>query len=235
MFAHGLGGSSAETRPLASRLAGTRVLLTFRGHGRSAALPGGWDYDALAADLLAVADATGADRACGLSLGSGALLRLLAHDPHRFTRLACVLPAALDSARPDGATERVRRLGDAVDRADVAAVTALLLAEVPAASRDRRGVAALLGRRAVQLCEQPAPRPASSDRPVPHRDALAAVVVPTLVLAQRDDPLHSADVAADVADALRADLRVLPPGGVFWTAAREAQDLLADHLTPGAR
>lgn len=233
VFAHGLGGSSAETRPLASRLTGTRVLLTFRGHGRSDALPGGWDYDGLAADLLAVADATDADRACGLSLGGGALLRVLARDSRRFRRVALVLPAALDAARPDGATERVRLLGDAVDRADVAAVTALLLAEVPAASRERRGVATLLGRRAAQLCERPAPRPASSDRPVPDRTLLAGVTAPALVLAQRGDPLHSTDVAADVAAALRADLRVLPPGGVFWTAAREAQDALAAHLTPG--
>ena len=60
VFAHGLGGSSAETRPLASRTGGTRVLLDFRGHGTSDPLVDGWDYDLLAEDLLAVADATGA-------------------------------------------------------------------------------------------------------------------------------------------------------------------------------
>ncbi len=232
VFAHGLGGSSAETRPLAARLSGTRVLLTFRGHGRSDALPGGWDYDGLAADLLAVADATGADRACGLSLGAGALLRLLAGRPDRFARVALVLPAALDAARPDGATARVRLLGDAIDRRDVAAVAALLLAEVPPVWRERRGVSALLTRRAAQLCDRPAPRPASADRPVADRRVLAAVTAPALVLAQREDPLHSTDVARDVATCLRADLRVLPPAGVFWTAARDAQDALADHLTP---
>lgn len=233
VFAHGLGGSSTETRPLAARLTGTRVLLTFRGHGRSDALDGGWSYDALADDLLAVADATGADRVCALSVGSGALLRALSRDPHRFTRLACVMPAALDAARPDGATARIRRLGDAIDRGDAAAVTALLLEEVPPGQRDRRGVATLLARRAAQLCERPAPRPAGDDRPVPDRAVLAAVTAPALVLAQRDDPLHTTAVAADVAAALRtADLLVLPPGGVFWAAARQAQDALAAHLTP---
>jgi len=60
VFAHGLGGSSAEVRPLAARAPGTRVLLSFRGHGDSDALPGGWDYDLLAADVLAVADHVGA-------------------------------------------------------------------------------------------------------------------------------------------------------------------------------
>lgn len=234
VFAHGLGGSSAETRPLASRLTGTRVLMTFRGHGRSDALDdGGWTYDALADDLLAVADAVDADRACAVSLGAGALLRALTRQPDRFSRLACVLPAALDGDRPDGATLRVRLLGDAIDRGEQDTVTALLLAEVPDAWRHRRGVAALVGRRAAALCERPAPRPAAPERPVPDRADLAAVLAPTLVLAQEADPLHAVDVARDLAAALpHATLAVLPPAGVFWTASRTAQSLLAAHLTP---
>lgn len=233
VFAHGLGGSSAETRGLAARLSGTRVLLTFRGHGRSDALDGGWSYDGLADDLLAVADATGADRVCALSLGSGALLRALTRDPHRFVRLACVLPAALDGDRTDGATLRVRQVGDAIDAGDVDAVAALLLADVPPEWRVRRGVAALLRRRAAALCERPAPRPMSAERPLTSRTALAGVPAPALVVAQQGDPLHSTEVAADLAAALPvSELLVLPPGGVFWSAARRAQDALAAHLTP---
>lgn len=234
VFAHGLGGSSAETRPLAARLRGTRVLLTFRGHGRSAALPDGWTYDRLAEDLLLVADATGADRACGLSVGSGALLRVLASDPQRFSRLAFVLPAALDAVRPAGATLRIRTLGDAIDRGDVTAVAALLLEEVPAQDRSRRGVRLLLGRRAAQLCARPAPRPAEPDeRPLPARTVLSAVRAPALVVAQCDDPLHETGVARALAAALPvADLLVLPAAGVFWTAARQVRDALGAHLTP---
>jgi len=55
VFAHGLGGSVAETRPLATRVTGTRVLLDFRGHGGSDPLDRGWDYDLLADDLLGAA------------------------------------------------------------------------------------------------------------------------------------------------------------------------------------
>ncbi len=51
LFAHGLGGGRSETRPLAGRVSGTRVLLSFRGHGGSDALDGGWDYDVLAHDV----------------------------------------------------------------------------------------------------------------------------------------------------------------------------------------
>ena len=233
VFAHGIGGSVAETRPLASRTAGTRVLLEFRGHGRSDALPGGWSYDVLADDLAAVADATGATQAVGLSLGAGALLRLLARDPQRFERLAFVRPAAVDRTRSDGATVRLERLGAAVDRRDVDAVTAFLLDEVPEAVRARRGTALLMRRRALQLVERPSPQPLHDDRPLADRSVLAQVDAPSLVVAQEDDPLHRLDVAEELAAQLpQARLHVAPAGGVFWTAARAVADALAHHLSP---
>lgn len=231
LFAHGLGGSSAETRPLAMRVAGTRVLLTFRGHGASAALPGGWDYDLLAADLLAVADHVGATSCVGLSLGAGTLLRVLRDAPDRFARLGFLLPAALDAARSDGATEQLGRLGAAIDRGDVAAVTAQLLADIPAEVRSRRGVELLMARRAESLVLRPAPLPLSADRPLADRSVLAAVRAPALVVGQERDPLHPLDLARELADALpTARLLSLPAGGVFWTAGRLTQTALADHL-----
>ena len=232
VFAHGLGGSSAETRPLASRTAGTRVLLDFRGHGASDLLEDGWDYDLLAEDLLAVADATGADQAVGLSVGSGALLRVLSRDPHRFERLAMVMPAALDEARGDGATAAIRRLGSAIDAQDADAVTELLLAELPEQVRSRRGVSLLLGRRAAALITRPAPRPRREDRPVHDRGVLSAVTAPVLVIAQEEDPLHAVGIAVELTAALPdASLVVLPPGGVFWTAGLQTARALAAHLS----
>lgn len=234
VFAHGLGGSAGETRPLASRVAGTRVLLDFRGHGASGPLDDGWDYDLLADDLAAVADATGATQAVGLSVGAGALLRLLSRDPSRFARLALVMPAALDEQRADGATLAIRRLGAAIDRKDVAAVTASLLHELPEDVRERRAVRLLLGRRAASLVERPAPRPRRPDRPVDDRAVLGLVTAPTLVVAQDEDPLHALDLAIELTAALPdAALLALPPGGVFWTAAVQAADALALHLSGG--
>lgn len=233
VFAHGLGGSSAETRPLASRVPGTRVLLDFRGHGASVALAGGWDYDLLAHDLLSVADAFDATRAVGLSVGAGALLRVLAREPARFERLAMVMPAALDRTRDDGATFAIRRLGRAIDDRDVETVTDLLLEELPTTIRERRGVRLLLARRAAQLTTRPAPRPRRPDRPLVDRAVLGDVSAPTLVVAQADDPLHSVDLAQELAAALpRATLLELPAGGVFWTATRDVTDALAHHLAP---
>jgi 3-oxoadipate enol-lactonase len=232
VFAHGLGGSAAETRPLASRTAGSRVLLDFRGHGASGPLPGGWDYDVLADDLLAVADVTGATRAVGLSVGSGALLRALTRGPARFERLAFVMPAALDQARSDSATLEIKRLGRAIDDRDTEAVTDLLLAEIPQQVRERRGVRMLVSRRAALLLTRPAPRPRIADRPLHDRSVLAAVTAPSLVVAQRDDVLHDLDTAVHLTAALpSASLLPLPPGGVFWTATRQVADALAHHLS----
>lgn len=231
LFAHGLGGSVAETRPLATRVAGTRVLMEFRGHGESDAQPQGWDYDSLADDLLAVADAVGATQAVGLSLGSGALLRALSRDPSRFARLAFVLPAAIDGTRRDGATERLHRLGAAISRGDARGAADALLEELPDDVRRRRGVDALVLRRAAQLVTRPAPSPAREDRPLPDRSLLPRLTAPALVVAQEGDDLHPADLAVELHRALpAADLLTLPPGGVFWTAGREAQLALARQL-----
>lgn len=231
VFAHGLGGSAAETRPLALRAPGTRVLLSFRGHGGSDALDDGWDYHLLAEDLLTVADHVGATGCVGLSLGCGALLRILRDAPDRFARLAFVMPASVDSARADGATLRLEALGGAIDRGDVEAVTALLLAEVPVELRSRRAVPLLLARQAKTLVQRPAPVPRTADRPLEDRSVLRRVSTPTLVIGQEADLLHPLSLAREVAELMPAGrLLALPAGGVFWTATAQAQTALAEHL-----
>ncbi len=231
VFAHGLGGSTTEARPLARRVEGTRVLLDFRGHGDSAALEDGWDYDLLATDLMAIADATGATRAVGLSLGAGALLRLVESSPDRFQKLAFVLPAAIDGTRRDGATLRLEALGEAIDRCDARAAAAVLLADLPADVRSRRGVPALVLRRATQLVSRPTPAPRYDDRPLRDRRALSRITAPALVISQGADLLHPAALAAELAALLPAGhLMALQRGGVFWTQAEQAQTALAQHL-----
>ena len=231
VYAHGLGGSSVETRPLAARTPGTRVLLTFRCHGASDGIEGGWTYDDLADDLLTVADAFGATSAVGLSLGAGVLLRALTRSPDRFARVAFVLPATLDKTRDDHATARLLRLGDALVAGDGDHVRRMLLEEVPQQVRDRGGVRILVDRRARQMLSSTPPYPRGPEAPLPDLTALAGIAAPALVVGQVDDPLHPVAVAAQLAARLpHAELVLLEPGGVFWTETRRVQDALAHHL-----
>lgn len=233
VFAHGLAGSVSETKPLAMPLSGTRVLFNFRGHGDSDALPNGWDYDLLADDLRTVADHVGATGACGLSLGAGALLRLLVQTPDRFDRLAFVMPAALDQPRTDGAIARLRELGAAIESGDRELLTEVLLNEVPEELRDQRVTRILLARRAAELARMTPPAPAKVDVPVPDLSALSRIATATLVLAQEGDRLHSTSLAEQLATALpNADLEILGVGGVFWTQADDTRRLLSQYLTP---
>lgn len=232
LFAHGLGGSASETRPLAAKVAGTRVLLDFRGHGASADLADGWSYAELAADLLAAADSVGATRAVGLSLGAGALLRLLSMHPDRFERVAFVMPAAIDDVKTGEGQSRLDRLGSAIDAGDVDTVSAILLEEVPPVWRERSAVMRLLQRRARALCLRPAPWPTvRGDVPIPDPSVLAGITVPALVVGQAGDRLHELAIARRLAGLLpHAELLALPESGVFWTETGRAQQALALHL-----
>ena len=228
---HGIGGDVDEVAPLASALPGTRVVVELRGHGRSAPLPGGWDYELYAADLRAVADAHDAKVAVGLSMGAGAVLAAAVADPDRFDRLALVLPAAFDRVRSDAGVERLERLATLVEAGDRDGLADALLAEQPAVVRAHRAAPIYARRRASALVGQAPPRPNGDVRPVESRAAVSAVRCPVLVLAQEDDPLHPLDVATALADALpHAALVTLPAGGVFWTAADRAQEALATFV-----
>jgi pimeloyl-ACP methyl ester carboxylesterase len=164
-------------------------------------------------------------------MGAGALLRALSRDPHRFARLAFVLPAAIDDTRRDGATERLRVLGDAIVSGNADAAADYLLGELPASVRARRGIEVLVRRRAAQLVAKPAPEPAYDDRPLHDRLLLPQLDVPALVVGQEQDALHPLDLAAELHGLLpQAHLAVYPQAGVFWTAARDAQEALALHL-----
>lgn len=231
IFAHGLAGSVSEIKPLAMPLPGTRVLFHFRGHGKSDPLTNGWNYDLLANDLRAVADETGATQACGLSLGAAALLRLLSQDPHRFDRLAFVMPAALDQPRTDGAIARLKELGNAIESRDISKITAVLLAELPEEVRTQRIPQILIARRAVELVELVPPAPSHVDIPVPDLELLSKITTPAAILAQEGDRLHSADIATRLAAAMpNAELKILPPGGVFWTHPDQTKALLTRYL-----
>jgi pimeloyl-ACP methyl ester carboxylesterase len=232
VFAHGLGGSIPETRPFGSGVLGTRVFLQFRAHG-----PAPWTYGDVAADLAAVADHVDATRAFGVSLGAGALTRLLSTTPGRFERVVFVLPSVLDQPRGPAA-ERLLRLAAVAELGDVDGAAALLLAEQPRLVRDRADVRQWVRRQAGVLVSAPVGnslRAIAAEAPVADRGQLAAVAARALVIAQQDDAAHPVAVAESLAAAFpSADLVVLPPGGVLWSHRQRTRELISGFLNDDA-
>jgi pimeloyl-ACP methyl ester carboxylesterase len=234
VFAHGLANGIAETRPLGSGVTGRRIFFQFRGHGRSAAPPGRWTYLDLARDLRAVADLYGATRALGVSLGAGALCRLLADNPTRFDRAVFFQPAVLDQPRPQAAHRRLTDLLEAVESGDAAAVAEAVAQEAPASVRNTPAAWAYLRQRLEQLMrdglgEGLAELP--DQVAVVDRAALGNVTAPALVIACRGDELHPVEVAEDLAAALPgATLHVYDRPGVLWTDRADLRERIAGFL-----
>lgn len=115
MFAHSLGSDLSIWDAQKSTLAGRCAVLRYdlRGHGRTTATPGAYDFDLLAADALALLDVLEIGRASfvGISLGGmiGQALALAA--PDRLDRLVladttCRYPPEAQAAWP----ERIRQI-----------------------------------------------------------------------------------------------------------------------------
>lgn len=228
MVAHGLGASVAETRPLLSGVPGTKVYLEAAGHGRP--FEGSPGYQAIADALLMLADERAGTQALGVSLGAGALLRLLSQHPDRFARVVLYLPAALDQTTPS-AVRRAAGLEEAL-QAGPSAVEAVVRAELPPGLEGASVEAYVAARTAFLLsCDLgPLLRALPEEAPVADRDAVRHVTADVLVIAERDDPVHAVEVAHEVVAALpRARLEVLDRGALFRTRAR-LRSVIGHHL-----
>jgi pimeloyl-ACP methyl ester carboxylesterase len=215
VVAHGLTGSRHDLAPLAPVVPGTSVLFDFRGHGESdRPSAGAYSMEDFAADLGAVADAYGATRLVGVSLGGGAGLRLLSHRPDRFERLVFVLPARIDPR--SAARARLLRLAARLEAAEVAAVAAEVVAEEDRegeyggelTSRETRRLALL------RMNGEGVPRAireALEDPPVRDPGAIGRITAPALVIGQGGDPVHTAAAASDLAEALPNGELILYP------------------------
>jgi 3-oxoadipate enol-lactonase len=233
-FAHGIAGGIADTRPLGSGVAGRKVFFQFRGHGRSDPPSDGLTYADLAGDLRAVADEFGAARALGVSLGAGALCRLLAQTPDRFERVVFYLPAALDEVRNSAATARTRALLEAVETDDAPAAAILLSSDIPAALRDRPAAWRYIRERLDALLRDGL-APAVADLPtqtaLPDRSVLAAVKAPALVIGCRGDATHPPVVAEQLAEVLpNATLHIYDQPAVLWTNRTDLRTRISEFL-----
>ena len=246
VFVPGLAQSIADTRPFGSAVEGTRVFVDLRGHGGSQAPDAdgageadGWTYSALADDVRAVVagPASGpgvgsATRAVGVSLGAGALLRLLADEPDRFERVVLALPGVVTVPRSDADLAVTDALADAVvagPAGDPVAIANALLALQPAAVRGRTDVKLWARRHAAELGGRSGIAEAIRCMPravaLPSLGVLDGVTAEVLVLAQRDDRLHPVESAEQLAAVLpNAQLAVSDAPWVWGgrSALREA-------------
>ena len=203
---HGLTGSRKDFALLAPFMPGTTVLFDFRGHGESdRPPPGEYSMDHFASDVDAVAAAFGATAVVGVSLGSGAAVRVLTHSPDRFRKLVFILPARLERAGTARSkmlrmaslleSNRVERVADVV----VAEETAQGVFDGAADAKARRRTAILAMNadgvpRAIRGC--------IDDPPLRRATDVSGVTAPALVIGQEGDPVHDASAARELAAAL---------------------------------
>lgn len=243
VFAHGLGGTIATTRPFGSGVPGRRAFLHFRGYGRSALggdlqdpaqPPPPWTYQAIGEDLRAVADHQQATRALGVSMGAGALCALLCDTPARFERVVLMLPAIIDRPRNDGSRDRLLRLLALNEAGDVAGIAAHLLDEQPAFYRERPAVRAWVAGHAEALAgagSRHALEALTHVVPVSDRSRLRDVTAEVLVVGQEGDVAHPSALALELATLFpRARAVVLPAGGALWGHRNRVRALVADFL-----
>ena len=228
LFLPGLGGALSHLRPLGGGVPGTRVFCELEG------LAAPDDYAGLASTCLAAADAAGADRVLGVSLGAGALLRVLAQAPSRFDRVVLFQPSAFDAAPPERLADLLvyHRLGET---GEIDQLAALLNDELPVDVRDARQSWEASRTRAERLARPEGLRLlknlASGEPPLADPTQLGAVTAEVLVVAARDDEVHPVDVAEQIAAAVPyGEVVVFDHPAPLWHARKELRALLSGFL-----
>ncbi|MFY1634446.1 alpha/beta fold hydrolase [Solwaraspora sp. WMMB335] len=238
VFAHGFAHGIATTRPLGSAVAGRKVFFQFRGHGRSDAPPGPWDYHDLARDLRTVADLAGARQAVGMSLGAGALARLLADSPDRFDKAIFFLPNVLDQPRPASVQHRIAELVAALGEGDVSSIAEAIAAETPVQVRNTPAAWSYLRTRIDQLLRDglaPELADLADAVAVPDPQELRAVTARCLVIGCAGDDLHPVEVARRLAAALpTAQLHLYDRPGVLWNHRTDLRQRVSEFLNSPA-
>jgi pimeloyl-ACP methyl ester carboxylesterase len=206
-----------------------------RAHGRStpAPHPAAYTYPRLAADLLAVLDTLALERPVlvGASMGAHTSLRFALDHPHRVAALALVTPAHDPTAHSTDPYAGWDALARGLREGGVEGFLAAYdLAAVPLRWRDTvaKVVRQRLSEQAHPLALADALEAVPRSRPFESFDQLAAIDLPTLVVASRDeaDPGHPLAVAERYARAVPAarfevePLEDPPRSPIAWQGAQ---------------
>lgn len=182
ILAHGLTNNRNELAAFTPFVPGTKVRFDFRGHGRSSSPPSGYRFEDFGRDVDAVANAFGATVAVGTSLGAGAIGNLVCRVPDRFERMVWLLPAGLDG--PFALAGRYQALAG-----DLEGVQTPWRPDLDRAlwqHDDPDGLA-----RAIHGVVQ--------DWPIPDREMLREVRIPTLIVCIEGDEIHPAELGRIIA------------------------------------
>jgi pimeloyl-ACP methyl ester carboxylesterase len=204
-----------------------------RGHGASAAAadPDAYRYEDLASDLLRVLDERGIDRAvvAGASMGGHTALKVALEHPERVAGLVVITPSYEPEAHLDPVSlARWDALSDGLRTGGVEGFVAAY--GEPSADPAWRETLLTVLRQRIAAHEHPeavadALRAVPRSRPFDRIEQLAAIGVPTVVVADRDEPDPGHPLAVGEAYAATipgARLLVEEPGSspIAWQGGR---------------
>jgi 3-oxoadipate enol-lactonase len=212
VIAHGLTNNRNELAAFTSLVPGSKVRFDFRGHGRSSSPSTGYRFADFARDVDAVASAFDATIAVGTSLGAGAIGNLVCRIPDRFERMIWLLPAGLDV--PFSQSPRYDALAEAIDgKSPEEALEAVLgdPARVAEAIQTpwRFELERVMWDHADPSGLARAIHGIVDDFPIPDRELLRRVEIPTLIVCIEGDDIHPADLGRIFVDLMpKAELIV---------------------------
>ena len=229
-----LGTNLAMWDPQLPALTGRRVIrFDHRGHGRSPAPPGPYSIADLGADVLALMDRLGIDRAdyCGLSIGGMTGQWLAINAPERIARLVLICTSP-DTLNRDAFRDRARTVREAGSTEVVAdAVVANWFTEPYAAAHPD-----VIARHRRMIVDTPVEGYAACCEAVGGHDVragLSQITAPTLVIAGAQDraipPSQGEAIAAGVPG---SRLQILDPAAHIASVERAdaVNALIAQHL-----
>ena len=232
-----IGSTVAMWEPNVTALAEAHwvVRADHRGHGASPVPPGPYALADLGADVLALLDRLGLDRAsvCGLSLGGMVAMWLAAHAPGRVERLALLCT----SSRMDPETWRSRA-------AAVRALGTVSIAEAvvgrwftPAFAAAHPVVVARMHTMVASISSEGYAGCCAAIENMTIDDDLGRIAAPTLVVAGAGDPATPPEHGERIAEAIPGARLEVVPGAAHlasWEQAETVTRLVLDHVNGGS-